>query len=128
MTRVNMELYGSAIINEAPELERRMGALETQLQECYKIAGDLATCDLKKSPKLDPSVPARRPFPRSPRSPRSPLSPLSPRKPRCRRADGPPRLSRQAGRAGGCVGGGLPQGEDGDVQGAAQAEGVLRLL
>ena len=31
------------------ELERAMGPLESELQECYKIAGDLATCDFKKT-------------------------------------------------------------------------------
>ena len=31
------------------ELEREMGDLESELQTCYKIAGDLATCDFKKT-------------------------------------------------------------------------------
>ena len=31
------------------DLEREMGNLESQLQECYKIAGDLATCDFKNN-------------------------------------------------------------------------------
>ena len=33
------------------DLEREMGNLESQLQECYKIAGDLATCDSKTTEK-----------------------------------------------------------------------------
>jgi hypothetical protein len=33
------------------ELERAMGPLESELQECYKIAGDLAGCDFKETEK-----------------------------------------------------------------------------
>ena len=38
------------------ELEREMGDLESELQTCYKIAGDLATCDFKK-PKPPATTP-----------------------------------------------------------------------
>ena len=35
------------------DLERGWGTLESQLQECYKIAGDLATCEFKET-KMEP--------------------------------------------------------------------------
>jgi hypothetical protein len=40
----------------APErdLEREMGALESELQKCYKIAGDLATCEFKETELPEP--------------------------------------------------------------------------
>ena len=80
--RANYEMYGDEL--GAAELEREMGTLAGQLQDCFKIAGDMAGCELDDSKVLDPTVRAGRPHSRSPRGAHATSPPLSfPPRPSC---------------------------------------------
>lgn len=75
--RANYEMYGDEL--GAPELERKFGTLGGQLQECFKIAGELAGCELDDTVEpLDPAVRAGRPFTLSSRRSRDVTTPSLP--------------------------------------------------